>query len=212
MNQTERRNALFVSMKMALQALAERVDHSTFPLDASKEEESEWVTSVMKAVGERMTRTAGAFVPLNVACDKPTADHYRDAIGDLRAGLHQLEQIERGEGYPMGCLIGGDDHHAGVCHHNPLILAAWGTETLLGPVWKCFHCGCVFTTEEGARNHFGSSVENAAKCVAEQVEVLTYRAEQLTTLRAKAPEISDDLARAASALRGVRRWLLEAKA
>lgn len=213
MNRTERHDALFIAMRAAMAGLAAKVDAPPFPAEGEKEDGPAWVLEVLRLANARMVRSLPGELlpPVNAAVDGVTAEHYRDAIGDLRAGLAQLEEIEAGRGYSNGCAICGDDHHAGACHHNPLLLAAWGREALLGPVWKCFHCGCVFTEEAGARNHFGDSIANAAACVREQAEVLTYRAEQLTTLRARAPEISEDLARAASALRGVRSWLVEAR-
>ncbi len=91
---------------------------------------------------------------------KPTYADYNEAIWALRDGCSQLEPDGR------SCAVCHDGgHQAWECHHNPLVMArrfAGVTD-----VWKCFHCGVVFTDEDKAREHFGLREEEIARCLVE---------------------------------------------
>jgi hypothetical protein len=78
----------------------------------------------------------------------------------------QMRSIRAGAGQDQ-CLVCGDGGHtAEECHHNPLLLAAIGRDAFFGNVWKCFHCGAVFCDEESAEQHFGTTPEWPAACIA----------------------------------------------
>jgi hypothetical protein len=102
----------------------------------------------------------------NLTAAGMTPDYLRTLALQLEDAARQLEEIEAGRGYPDGCAICGDAHHAGVCwFHNVALLAELGRIALLGDFWRCFHCGAVFTTEETARQHFGDTLEAIALCI-----------------------------------------------
>lgn len=102
----------------------------------------------------------------NLTIEGLTPAYYRQVIDELRMALVQAQEIEAGKGYTHGCAICGDDHHAGVCwFHNVVLLAELGRVALLGEFWRCFHCGAVFTTEESAKEHFGETQDEVAKCL-----------------------------------------------
>lgn len=211
----KRRDLALAAMMSVFSVLATKVDAPPFEPGAPAPDFSKWVAQLLRLVNARMVRAGAPTAwpqPVNQTVEGITDDHYRDTVGELSAALVQHVDVSLGKPQ-TGCAICGDwSHVADDCKRNPLLLMAFGAAALQGPVWKCFHCGSVFTDPENAAEHFGSSLENAAACVREQAEILTYRAEQLTTLRSKvAPEVSEELARCASALRGVRTWLTRAR-
>lgn len=211
----KKRDAVVGTAIAILSALAVKTDSPVLNPAGGVDDFERWAFGVLGEVNARMVR-AGAPTPwpqpVNQTVEGITTEHYRDTVGELSAALSQHVSVALGE-RQRGCAICGDALHvADDCKRNPLLLMAFGAAALQGPVWKCFHCGSVYTDPENAAEHFGSSLENAAACVREQAEILTYRAEQLTTLRSKvAPEVSEELARCASALRGVRTWLTRAR-
>jgi ribosomal protein L37AE/L43A len=88
-----------------------------------------------------------------------TVEDYEEAIEALRDGQSQLEP----DGRPCAvCHDGG--HQAQECHHNPLVLAR-NYIAITSGVWVCFHCGVRFTDEATAREHFGTSEEEIARCL-----------------------------------------------
>ncbi len=88
-----------------------------------------------------------------------TTRDYEEAIQALRDAATQLEPDGR------NCVICHDGgHQAGDCHHNPLMLARQFVATTNG-TWVCFHCGVRFTDEATAREHFGTSKEEVARCL-----------------------------------------------
>ena len=97
------------------------------------------------------------------AGDRITAAEYEEAIRDLIAAKSQLNP----DGH--NCAVCHDSgHQAWECHHNPLVMArrAARSETQ----WRCFHCGTVCHTEQEAREHFGTSEEEVARCLAETAQ------------------------------------------
>lgn len=209
----EERQAHFIAVATAVLAgLAAKVDHPPVNPSFTNAELQDWTIELLAQVNARMTRALAPWPhPMNGTVDGITVEVYRDMVGDLTAALTQHADVAAGRPVKACAICGDRSHVADSCNRNPLYLAAFGAEVVLGPSWKCFHCGALYTTLDGAREHFGNSVDDDPACVREQAEILTYRAEQLTTLRTTAPAISDDLARCASALRGVRTWLLRAK-
>jgi hypothetical protein len=101
-----------------------------------------------------------------------TEAHYTEVMDRLRAGLEQLRSMNRGESQD-GCMVCGDnDHTAGGCwYFNPLHLTLVGIEALLGPNYRCFHCGALFTDEETAVAHFGKTPNSPAECLRQLAEL-----------------------------------------
>lgn len=209
----KKRDAVVATAVAILAALAVKTDSPRMDPNGSVEDFERWAFDVLAEVNGRMVRAVSQDwpQPINQTVDGITVEHYRDSVGDLSAALVQHVAVSNGEPQKGCAICGHRSHVADDCSRNPLLLMAFGAHALHGPTWKCFHCGAVFSDERGAADHFGDRLENAARCVREQAQILTYRAEQLTALRAKCPEISDDLARAASALREVRAWLVRAR-
>jgi hypothetical protein len=123
----------------------------------------------------------GKATPLVVgqlSIEHATADDYAGALKDLQAAADQMREL-REKGFD-GCAVCGDSgHHAGLCHHNPLLLAVLGGEALLGAFWKCFHCGAIYTDEAHARNHFGDRPDEPAKCQIRDAQRQGYEAGSL---------------------------------
>lgn len=89
---------------------------------------------------------------------RPTVEDYDEAIEALQDARNQVE--------PDGALCrvchdGG--HQAWECHHNPLVMARRAVQS--STVWRCYHCGGVFTTYEDAEEHFGKSDHEVARCI-----------------------------------------------
>lgn len=83
-----------------------------------------------------------------------TKKDYENAIQRLKDGMSQLEADGN------CCAICGDNgHQAMECHHNPLVLEK------VAQGWRCFHCGLVFYTEEGASLHFGEQGAAHPVCI-----------------------------------------------
>lgn len=115
---------------------------------------------------------------------------YDEAIADLQNAKAQRQAIARGE-YQPGCAICGDSGHTGgTCHHHPLILARkWTTAK---SIFNCYHCGFVTTTDEQAREHFGTCEAETAKCIKEKaIESLSARvAEQQASIHDLEAQVS----------------------
>lgn len=107
-----------------------------------------------------------------------TAADYDEAIEALRLGRSQLAAD------PRGCIVcESDDHSAPDCHHNPLVLARrfaavihvlelipsplpYPEDVVRAPLgWRCFHCDERFVSEADAREHFGKSEDEVARCL-----------------------------------------------
>lgn len=86
-----------------------------------------------------------------------TKADYSEAIGDLMRARMQ-DRIAH-----ICCSVCEDTGHtAETCHHNPLLLARrWSEAT---SVWCCYHCGYTATNDAEAREHFGASDQEPAKC------------------------------------------------
>ena len=88
-----------------------------------------------------------------------TARDYEEAIQAVRDAATQLEPDGR------NCVICHDSgHQTWECHHSPLVLARQFAAITSG-MWVCFHCGVRFTDEATAREHFGASEEEVARCL-----------------------------------------------
>jgi len=86
-----------------------------------------------------------------------TAEAYASAIAALRLGMTQLKPDGR------NCVVCGDnDHQAQECLFNPLVMARTAVHREME--WRCFHCGEVSGTEEGARDHFGETDFEIVAC------------------------------------------------
>ncbi len=93
-----------------------------------------------------------------------TEADYDEAIEALRDARSQLSP----DGRP--CAVCHDSgHQPGHCHHNPLVLARQYV-ALTSEVWICFHCGVRFTDEATAREHFGTSEEEVARCLVDRLK------------------------------------------
>lgn len=86
-----------------------------------------------------------------------TPEDYMEAAEDMQNAARQSDVSA------YGCAICADSGHtAESCHHNILLAARkWAAAT---SVHVCYHCGFVATTDEEAREHFGSSDEEEAAC------------------------------------------------
>jgi hypothetical protein len=126
---------------------------------------------------------------------------YSKAIDDLTRAREQMRKIRAGEGYDA-CAVCEDAHHAGLCHHNPLLLAVLGGEALLGAVWKCYHCGAVYTDEQSAANHFGRTPDDPASCLSQQRQQVV---ELLRRLGENGPDMHGVSRRSLTAYQ--RKWL-----
>lgn len=92
--------------------------------------------------------------------------HYLELIEKLRDGLKQFRSMRRGEHQHCCGVCGDNGHTAEQCwFHNPLHLSLMGFEALTGPIWKCFHCGAIYTSEETAAEHFGKTPDSPAECL-----------------------------------------------
>ena len=92
-----------------------------------------------------------------------TVKDYDEAIEMLQGARKDLLDKAAGEGI-WGCYCCEDTGHtAESCHHNPLLAARdWAAATA---VYQCYHCGFVAKNDEEAREHFGTSDEEVAKCI-----------------------------------------------
>ena len=97
-----------------------------------------------------------------------TVRDYQEAIESLTDALQQRMELDAGHG-ARGCAVCTDsDHVADGCHHNPLVAARrWAAATC---VYVCYHCGFVATTDEEAREHFGTCEEEIARCLHAQTQ------------------------------------------
>lgn len=103
---------------------------------------------------------------MNLRVENLEASHYEECIAQLTAALAQFRAMERGEAQAHCATCGDNDHTADGCwYHNPLLLSVMGRDAILGEFWRCFHCGAVYTSEEGARGHFGTVDAEVAKCL-----------------------------------------------
>lgn len=104
----------------------------------------------------------------------PTEAEYDEAIQALQDAKTQLKPNAD------HCHVCGDSGDwAGVCHHNPLVLARrWARSTR---VYQCYHCGFVAQSDEEAQGHFGKNDEEVAKCVRESPEVARAILEKFVT-------------------------------
>jgi hypothetical protein len=102
---------------------------------------------------------------------KITTAHYSEVIHRLQLGLEQLRSMNRREAQNC-CAVCGDNGHTaeGCWYFNPLHLTLVGIEALVGSLYKCFHCGAVYTDEESARHHFGKTPDSPAECLRQLAE------------------------------------------
>lgn len=91
-----------------------------------------------------------------------TAEDYDEAIAGLQAAKKALT-----EGESSGCAICEDSGCASnICHHNVLLLARrWAQESRV--TWRCYHCDFVAHTYAEAKEHFGTSEAEIARCLKE---------------------------------------------
>jgi hypothetical protein len=91
-----------------------------------------------------------------------TPADYDEAIKALQAA--KLQTYPNGKNSGFMCAVCEDGSHtAHGCHHNPLVVARmWAKATA---IWQCYHCGFVATNDQEAREHFGASDQEPAKCL-----------------------------------------------
>ena len=92
-----------------------------------------------------------------------TVADYDEAIEALTNARKQRASMEAGEFQPECEVCGDNGHTVEGCHHDPLALARRWTQAR--NIWTCFHCGLVCTTEAEAREHFGTSEDEVARCL-----------------------------------------------
>jgi hypothetical protein len=97
---------------------------------------------------------------------KPTVSDYDEVIADLQAARDDLARSD----WSQGCSVCGDSGCASdICHHNALVAArAWVREQ---GRYRCYHCGFVAETDEQAREHFGNSEDEVAKCLRDRIRL-----------------------------------------
>lgn len=101
-----------------------------------------------------------------------TEGHYLEMIDRLKAGLKQFRSMKRREGQRECATCGDNDHTSEQCwYFNPLLLSLMGIELILGNVFRCFHCGAIFTSEEGAEGHFGKTPSSIPECLQQLAEL-----------------------------------------
>lgn len=93
---------------------------------------------------------------------------YDEAIQALTDAKNQRASMAKGE-YQSGCSVCSDTGHTvESCHHDPLQLAREGA--LSHMQFRCYHCDFVCTTDEEAKEHFGSSEAEIARCLRDRAE------------------------------------------
>lgn len=119
-----------------------------------------------------------------------TAADYDDAIADLQRAKAQCLKIET-EGY-QACAICEDDHHAGLCHHNPLVMARRAAEEV--GKFRCYHCGFVATDDVAAKKHFGETDQVTVACLRGEkwspAEVFAHRVLNARSLKSEAGRLA----------------------
>jgi hypothetical protein len=91
-----------------------------------------------------------------------TEEHYTEAISLLNRGLRQFKT---GKPESRCAICRREGHEQKTCQENPLLLITIGDHVLhLNPVWRCFHCDAVFTSERAAAQHFGLTLDAIPAC------------------------------------------------
>ena len=88
---------------------------------------------------------------------------YEEMIADLQAILREDPTGASGCG-----ICECETHLAVECPHNPLRMARLGRDKQW--TYRCYHCGSVFRDERSAREHFGKTEDEVAKCIQRQAE------------------------------------------